>query len=113
MGRNQMGNYAWKGGETVPIKWSAVMVSEAMDKVKHHITLAEGFIADSKAKAAEARSIANLPQYLDQRLVHLISQIERIDNIKNAIKAVRNAIPDGAIKAEQESLKYGSQQSII
>ena len=95
------------------IKWSAVKVSEAMDRVERQIALAEGFIADAKAKAAEARNIANLPQYLDQRLVHLISQIERIDNVKDTIKAVRNAIPDGAIEAEQESLKYGSQQSIL
>ena len=96
----------------MPIKWSAVKVNEAMDEVEHQITLAEGFIADAKAKAAEARSIANLPQYLDQRLAHLISQIERIDNIKEAIKAVRNAIPDGAIEEEQKQSKYGNQQSL-
>ena len=47
------------------------------------------------------------------RLIRLITQIEREDYVKGAIEAVRKAIPDGAIEAEQERLKYGSQQSII
>ena len=95
------------------IKWSAVKVSEAMDKVEHQVCLAEDFFAETKAKAEEARTIANLPQYLDQRLIRLVSQIERIDYVKLAITAVRKTIPDGAIEAERESLKYGSQQSLI
>ena len=48
-----------------------------------------------------------------ERLIRLITQIERVDYVKGAIEAVRKAIPDGAIEAEQERLKYGSQQSII
>ena len=108
-----MDNYARKGGEIVPVKWSAVMVSEAMDEVEHQITLAEGFITDAKAKAAGARNIANLPQFLDQRLIRLISDIERIDNVKSSIEAVRKSIPDGAIEAERERLKNGNQQSLI
>jgi len=97
----------------MPIKWSAVKVSEVMDKVERQVALADQFLAEAKAKAREARSIANLPEYLDDRLVRLITQLERIDNAKGAIEAVRKAIPDGAIEAEQESLKYGSQQSLI
>ena len=97
----------------MPIKWSVVKVSEAMDDVERQINLAGSFLAEAKVKATEARRIANLPQYLDQRLAHLISQIERIDNIKGSIEAVRNAIPDGAIGAERERLKNGSQQSLI
>ena len=97
----------------MPIKWSAVKVSEAMNEVEGQIALAEGFIAEAKAKAIEARSIANLPQYMDERLIRLITQIERMDYVKSAIKAVREAIPDRAIEAEQERLKYGSQQSLI
>ena len=97
----------------MPIKWSAVKVSEAMDEVEHQVCLAESFFTEAKTKAKEARKIANLPQYLDQRLSSLLSQIERIDNVKSSIESVRNAIPDGAIEAEQERLKYGSQQAII
>ena len=75
--------------------------------------MAESFFTEAKAKAKEARTIPNLPQYLDQRLIRLLSQIERIDNVKGSIKGVRDAIPKGTIEAEQERLKYGSQQSII
>ena len=97
----------------MPIKWSAVKVSEAMDEVEQQVSLAEVFFAEARAQAEAARNIANLPQYVDQRLVHLIGDIERIDRVKDGIKAVRKDIPDGAIEAERDSLKYGSQQSTI
>ena len=97
----------------MPIKWSSVQVSEAMDEVEKQVTLAESFFTEAKAKAREARNIANLPGYLDDRLRRLISEIERIDYVKGAIKAVRSAIPDGAIEAEQEKLKYGSRRSLM
>jgi len=97
----------------MPIKWSAVKVSEAMDDVERQINLAEAFLAEAKVKAEIARKIADLPQYLDQRLIHLITEIKRIDNVINAIEAVRQSIPDGAIEAEREHLKNGSQQSLI
>ncbi|MCL0057749.1 hypothetical protein M1N05_01585 [Dehalococcoidales bacterium] len=96
----------------MPIKWSAVKVSEAMDEVEHQINLAEVFLDEAKAKAREARNIANLPGYLDDRLRRLISEIERIDYVKASIKSVRSAIPDGAIEAERERLKYGSKQTL-
>ena len=97
----------------MPIKWSAVKVSEAMDEVESQIALAEGFIAEAKVKATEARSIANLPKYFDQRLIRLITDIGRIDRVKESIKAVREAIPNGAIEAERESLRHGSTESLM
>jgi len=97
----------------MPIKWSGVKVSEAMDEVESQINLAEGFIAEAREKAETARKITNLPQYLDQHLIRLIGDIERIDNIKSSIKAVREDIPDGAIEKEQASAKHGNQQSLI
>jgi hypothetical protein len=60
-----------------------------------------------------ARAIADLPQYVDQRLIRLTCDIQRIDNVKNTIEAVRQSIPDGAIEAEREYIKNGSQQSLI
>jgi len=83
------------------IRWSAVKVSEAMDDV------------EARKKANEARNIPNLPQYIDHRLIGLVEEINRIDRIKDRIESVRCDIPDGAIEAERESQKYGSQQSII
>jgi ferritin-like metal-binding protein YciE len=97
----------------MPIRWSATKVSEAMDEVEAQVHLAESFFAEALAKAKEARKIPNLPQYLDHRLIGLISEIERLDRIKDRIQSVRKDIPQGTIEAEQERLKYGSQQAII
>jgi len=97
----------------MPIKWSGVKVSEAMDEVESQINLAEGFIAEAREKTETARKITNLPQYLDQHLIHLIGDIERIDNIKSSIKAVRKDIPDGAIGVEQKRARHGNQQALI
>jgi hypothetical protein len=97
----------------MPIKWSAVKVSEAMDEVERQIDLADAFLTEAKAKAEAARKIASLPQYVEQRLNRLIGDIERIDSVRSAIDAVRKSIPDGAIEAEQERLKKGSQQPLI
>jgi predicted lipid carrier protein YhbT len=97
----------------MPIKWSADEVSKVMEEVERQINLADAFLAEAKTKAEAARKIANLPQYVDQRLLHLIGDIERINSVRNAIDAVRKSIPDGAIEVEREHLKNGSQQSLI
>ena len=97
----------------MPIKWSAVRVSEAMDQVESQVNLADQFIAEAKVKAEEAKKIANLPQYIEQRFNRLIDQLERMDNIKGVIKAVREDIPDGAIEEEQKSTRHGTTQSLI
>ena len=97
----------------MPIKWSAIQLREAMDEVERQINLAEAFLSEARVKAEAARKIADLPQYVDQRLIHLIYDIERIENVRSAIDAVRKSIPDGAVEAEQERLKSGSQQSLI
>ena len=96
----------------MPIKWSALQVSEAMDEVERQLSLAEVFLAEAKAKTREARNIANLPGYLDERLVRLITEIERIDYTKGAIKSIRKTIPEGAIETEQERIKHGRQQAL-
>ncbi len=97
----------------MPIKWSAVKVSEAMDEVEVQIVLAESFFAEAKVKAETARKINKLPQYVDQHIVRLIYDIERIDCVKSSIKAIRGDIPDGAIEAEQRRIKHGNQQPLV
>ena len=97
----------------MPIKWSAVKVSEAMEEVEHQVSLTEPFLGEARGRVEAARQIADLPQYIDQYLVRLITEIGRIDYVKAAIEAVRKAIPDGAIEAEQDRIRHGSQQSLI
>jgi len=105
--------FALKGGETVPIKWSALRVSEAMDMVEEYIYQAADPLDQAKIVANEARNIVNLPQYLDQRLVRLIIDIERIDSIKNSINAVRRDLPDEAIESEKKSASHGRQPVLV
>ena len=97
----------------MPIKWSAVKVSEATDEVERQVRLAEPFLCQVRARAEAARQIADLPQYIDQYLARLITEIGRIDYVQTAVESVRKAIPDGATKAEQDRIRHGSQQSLI
>ena len=97
----------------MPIKWSALRVNEAMDMVEEFVNQADGPLEQAKIVANEARNIANLPQYLDQRLIRLIIDIERIDYIRASIKAVRNDLPDGAVEAERKSESHGRQPALV
>ena len=97
----------------MPIKWSAVKVSAAMDEVQQQLDLAESFLAEAEERAREATRIPNIPDYMHQRVGRLIFTIERRADMKAAIESVRKDIPDGAIEAERERTKHGSQQSLI
>ena len=97
----------------MPIKWSALRVSEAMDMVEEFISQADEPLEQAKIVANEARNIISLPQYLDQRLVRLIIDIERIDYVRNSINAVRTELPDGAIETEKKSESHGRQPVLV
>ena len=97
----------------MPIKWSALRVNEAMAMVEEFINQADEPLEQAKIVANEARNIANLPQYLDQRLVRLSIDIERIDYIKNSINTVRNDLPDGVVEAEKKAESYGRQPVLV
>lgn len=93
----------------MPVKWSVLKVSDAMDMVEEFVDKAADPLECARIVAIEARQIPGLPQYLEERLVRLITHIERIGYVRDAIKAVRDSLPDGAVEAEKESLKFGSQ----
>ena len=97
----------------MPIKWSALRVSEAMDMVEEFVDQTAEPLEQAKIVANEARNIPNLPQYLDQRLVRLVIDIERIDYIRTSINAVRNDLPNGAVEAEKKSESYGRQPALV
>jgi hypothetical protein len=106
----------------MPIKWSAVEVSEAMDKAEDQINKAIPYLEKARAIARKAKGINNLPQYIDQCLSRLIFEIDRaigdgrlepIGRPRAAIKSVREAIPQGAIKAERGESKYGNTVALF
>jgi hypothetical protein len=98
----------------MPIKWSAVKVSEAMDEVELQLSCAQPFIDQALAKVQEARQIPNLASYMDDRLSGLELYIkEKWGGVKSHVQSVRNALPEGAIEEEQESTRHGSTQPLM
>ena len=106
----------------MPIKWSALRVAEAMDMAEEFINQAAEPLEEAKLVAVEARNIANLPQYVDQDIARLISEIERaiggsqwepIGRLRATIESVRKSIPDGAIEAERDSARQGNQLALV
>jgi len=89
------------------------MMSEAMDMVEEYVNQAADPLEQAKIVANEARKIPNIPQYLDQRLVRLVCDIERIDYIKSSISAIRKDLPDGAVEAEKISASHGRQPVLV
>ena len=97
----------------MPIKWSALLVSDAMDMVEEFVNQASDPLEQAKIVANEAKKIPNIPQYLDQRLIRLVCDIERINYIKSSISAVRKDLPDGAVEAERKSVSHGRQPVLV
>jgi hypothetical protein len=93
----------------MPIKWSALEVSEAMDEVEEMVRKAEPFLAEAEARVGKATGIMNLPQYMSQRLQRLIYTIQYRQNILNSIATIRDNIPKGAVAGERQA---GRQQSL-
>jgi len=97
----------------MPIKWSAVKVTEAIDRLEKLVDLASGPLEEAREVTQEARGIPNLPQYVDDRLCRILDRIGRMNEITKAIGSVRESIPGEALTAEKARLKVGSQQSLL
>ena len=106
----------------MPIKWSAVEVSEAMDKIEAEINKAVPYLEQARAIASQARGISNLPQYIEQTL-HRFDWVtdaaigdghhEGSGSFRSCIKRVRDSIPDGAIEAESQARKNGKTERLM
>ncbi|APV45071.1 hypothetical protein [Dehalogenimonas formicexedens] len=97
----------------MPIKWSALKVSEAMDMVEEFIDQAAEPLEQARIVAIAARGIDDIPQYVDERLAHLIGDIGRIDHIKGSISEVRKSLPIGAAAEEQKRIESGNQLVLV
>jgi len=106
----------------MPVKWSALKVSEAMDMAEEFIDQAVEPLEQVRIVAREARNIPNLPQYVDQYLLRIIGEIDRaiggsqwepVGRLKTGIQSVRDSLPDGAVEEEQKRLERGSQLSLV
>ena len=106
----------------MPIKWSPLMVNEAMDMVEEYVNQAVEPMEQARIAAREARNVPNLPQYVDQYLVRIIGEIDRaiggsqwgpVGRLKAGIQSVRESLPDGAVDEERKRLESGSQLSLV
>jgi len=106
----------------MPVKWSALKVSEAMDMVEEFVGQAVEPLEQARIVAREARNIPNLPQYVDQYLVRIIGEIDRaiggsqwepVGRLKAGIQSVRESLPDRAVDEERKRLESGSQLSLV
>jgi len=106
----------------MPVKWSALKVSEAVDMVEEFVNQAVEPLEQARIVAREARNIPNLPQYVDQYLVRIIGEIDRAiggsqwepdGRLKAGIQSVRESLPDGAADKERKRLESGSQLSLV
>jgi len=98
------------------------MVNEAMDMVEEYVNQAVEPLEQARIVATEARNISNLPQYVDQYLVRIIGEIDRViggsqwepvGRLKAGIQSVRESLPDGAIDEERKRIESGSQLSLV
>ena len=106
----------------MPIKWSPLMVSEAMDMVEEYVNQTVEPLEQARIVASEARNIPNIPQYVDQYLVRIIGEIDRaiggsqwepVGRLKAGIQSVRESLPDGAVEEERKRIENGSQLSLV
>lgn len=93
----------------MPIKWSALAVTEAMDEVQELLDQAEPFLAEAQAKAGKATGITNLPEYMSQRVDRLIYAIDARQRIRDSISGIRDCIPQDALEADKLA---GKQQGL-
>ena len=106
----------------MPIKWSAVEVSEAMDKIEVEVKAAMPYMEKARTIAREARGISNLPLYVGQKL-HRLDYLISGDfgagphggggSLMTCIGSVRDSIPDGVLEAEREANKNGKTEKLM
>ena len=91
-------------GATLSVARSSLMVREAVDMLEEFVNQAAEPLEQAGIVAIEARNIANLPQHIDQHLIRLIMDIERIDSIRTIIAAVRQDLLSRNIAAGEQRM---------
>ena len=106
----------------MPIRWSALKVSEAASMIEEYLNQAVEPLEQARTVAQEARRIDNLPQYIDQDLTRIISEIDRViggsqwepvGRIRAGVESIRKDLPEGSVEAERASAKHGVTKSLI
>jgi hypothetical protein len=111
-----------KGGDFMPIKWSVLRVSEAMDMAEEFVLQAAEPLEQARLVLQTARKTPNLPQCVLQRILATEGEVTRtiggsyldpIGRIRSAIQSVRKSLPEGAVDDERKRAEYGTTISLI
>jgi len=110
----------------MPIRWSALKVSEAANMIEGYVDQAAEPLEQARIVAKEALNISSLPQYVQQDIRGLLGEIERVTggeftfdkehydgSIKRAIARLRDSLPKETVEAEKCSRKYGSTPALV
>jgi len=106
----------------MPIRWSALKVSEAADKIEEHFNQAVAPLEQARSVARESLKLPNLPQYIEWDFNRIIGEIDRTiggsqfepkGRIRAGLASLLKDLPEGSVKAEQERAKHGATPSLI
>ena len=122
----------------MPIKWSALKVGEAAGMIEEFLNQAAEPLEQAMIVAQEAKNIPNLPQYIEQHINSVLSELERVTggevtrtnydhetetysksvehvegSIKRTIQRLRDDIPADALKTDKAIAQYGSTQALV
>jgi hypothetical protein len=98
----------------MPIKWSAVRVSETVDEIEELTKSMGATLWQMREKAQELRLIPNLPGYIDQPTATMTFKVDNFNGyLKGYIERIRNLIPKDALEDERKALEYGRTHLLI
>jgi hypothetical protein len=106
----------------MPIKWSAMQVMEAADSIEKHIDAAVEPLECAREVAKAVLGIPNLPGYVVQRFLSLLSEIDRTigtdpsgrgSMLRSRLQAIRDDVPEDALKEEKKASSYGDKVSLV
>ena len=109
----------------MPIKWNPVRVSEAADMIEEYVKQAAEPLEQARIVAKEARNIDHIPQYVDQHITSVLSEIERVTggeytfgdhghyegSIERSIARLRNSLPKETLEAIK--IRESQQPSLV
>jgi len=96
------------------IKWSPLVVSEAMDRVEAQVGLAEAFLQEAHRISKESLDIPNLPEYMGHYIRNL-SDITggAIGSMREVINKTRSHLPEKELVKDKTRAKMGTQPSLL
>jgi hypothetical protein len=98
----------------MPIKWSALKVSETADEIEELMNSVSPTLWRIRQKAAELRRIPSLPGYIDQPTATMTFKVDNFNTyMKGYIQRIRDHIPKDALEEERKAIEYGKTQLLI